>query len=463
MVRLFPPDDTFAAMRQLQPVVWTKGLILSPQHLQMQDRFFEDRLGFHISSLLHWPWGFTRLVLDEDAFAAGSVSVLEASGVFNDGTVFDVPSADAAIPPRAALEHWADDEASMLVYLALPEYRPDGRNVGASAGDDHTRFSVDVVDLRDEVTGQAERPLQIARKNLRLLLEGEPQEGYATLPLARLLRGPDGAPRLDRDFVPPLLDFSASPGLTQLARRLLELLTARGSALSAMRRQRNVDVAQFSASDVANFWLLYTVNQHLPVLRHLVDSRRGHPAGLFEEMLALAGTLTTFSTTTHPADFPAYNHLDLGTTFSGLDVALRNLLDTAVPEHVRSLPLRLMEPSIHAVALDDDRLREAPRVYLAVRSRLARPDLVRMVPQLVKVSSNERLPMLVRQSLGGVTLTHLPTPPGAIPVKLDFEYFEIERLGKEWEAVVSSRNLAAYVPADIAEASLEAVFLLARG
>src|SRR5687767_1944464 len=105
-VRLIRPGDTFSPMRQLQPVVWTKGLVLSPQHLQVQDRFFEDRLGFQIASLLNWPWGFSRLVIDEEALAAGSVSVLEASGVFIDGTVFEVPSADAAIPPRAVLEHW---------------------------------------------------------------------------------------------------------------------------------------------------------------------------------------------------------------------------------------------------------------------------------------------------------------------------------------------------------------------
>lgn len=454
------PHDTFAPMRQLQPVVWTKGLVLSPQHLQMQDRFFEDRLGFQIASLLHWPWGFTRLAIDEEALAAGSVSVLQASGVFIDGTVFDVPGADAAIAPRAALEHWKPDEPSMTVTLGLMEYRPDGRNVGASVADDRARFSVDVLNLRDEITGQAERPLQIARKNLRLLLEGEPQEGYSTLPIARLVRGADGGLLLDRDFVPPLLDFSASPLLMQLARRLVELFTARGAALSAMRSQRNVDVAQFSASDVANFWLLYTINQHLPVLRHLVDSRRGHPAGLFEEMLALAGTLGTFAATP-PGDLPAYNHLDLGASFTRLDQVVRRLLETAVPEHVRSLPLRPMEPSMYGVSVDDERMLTAPRVYLAMRSRLARSELVRVVPQNVKVSSSERLSILVRQQLIGARLTHLPTPPTAIPVKLDFEYFEVERAGKEWEAIITSRNLSAYVPADIADAEIEAVFILA--
>ena len=29
-------------MRQLQPVIWSKGTFLSPQHLQAQERFVED-------------------------------------------------------------------------------------------------------------------------------------------------------------------------------------------------------------------------------------------------------------------------------------------------------------------------------------------------------------------------------------------------------------------------------------
>jgi type VI secretion system protein ImpJ len=448
-------------MRQLQPVLWTKGLVLAPQHLQAQDRFFEDRLGFQVGALLRWPWGFSRLRFDDQALAAGAVSVVEAAGAFGDGTVFDVPSADAAIPPRAIAGQWAGDETALLVHLAIPDYRADGRNVSASDDDGNTRYRADVVDVRDEVTGLSERPLQVARKNLRLLIEGESFEGYATLPVARVVRAPSGEMGFDAEFVPPLIDFAASPPLMLLARRLVELLTTRSAVLSAMRRQRNLDVAQFSTSDIANFWLLYTVNQHLPVLRHLAETRHGHPVTLFEEMLGLAGTLTTFSTSTQPGDFPQYNHLDLGTCFARLDAALRNLLETAVPENVVSLPLREVEPSIHAAAVDEDRLLGAPRLYLAVRSRLPRPELIRLVPQLVKVTSSDRISLLVRQALGGTPLTHTPTPHTAVPVKLDYEYFEIDRTSREWESVVSARNVAAYVPAEFAQVSLELVFLLA--
>jgi len=48
-------------MKQLQPVIWTKGTFLSPQHLQLQDRFLENLLQFQLDSLTFRPWGFRSL------------------------------------------------------------------------------------------------------------------------------------------------------------------------------------------------------------------------------------------------------------------------------------------------------------------------------------------------------------------------------------------------------------------
>ena len=52
-------------MNRLQPVVWKKGTLLSPQYLQTQDRFLEDTLKFHLDALAFSPWGFRRLTLNQ--------------------------------------------------------------------------------------------------------------------------------------------------------------------------------------------------------------------------------------------------------------------------------------------------------------------------------------------------------------------------------------------------------------
>ena len=60
-------------MRRLQPVIWTKGTFLTPQHLQLQDRFLENLLEFHLDSLAFRPWGFATLQISREALAARSI------------------------------------------------------------------------------------------------------------------------------------------------------------------------------------------------------------------------------------------------------------------------------------------------------------------------------------------------------------------------------------------------------
>ncbi|MBA4156462.1 MAG: type VI secretion system baseplate subunit TssK [Gemmatimonadetes bacterium] len=444
----------------MQKVLWTKGVLLSPQHLQMQDRFLEELIRIQLSSLCFFPWGFSRLEIEREPLAGGSLALTAASGIFPDGLPFSIPQADAAPAPRPLEEHWQADQQTLEVYLAIPDYRLGGHNVSTAQNSRDTRYLSEVVLRRDENTGLAEKPVQVARKNFRLLAEGESLEGYSTLPVARVVRTATGVIELDPRFAPPLLDITASEFLLAIARRLVELLSARSSTLAGMRRQRNQSLAEFGVSDIANFWLLYTVNTHLPQLRHLFEIRRGHPGELYQAMLALAGALTTFSPSLHPRALPAYDHLDLVGCFSRLDELLRELLETVVPVNHVTLPLRPTEPAVHATAIDQDRYFAAPQMYLAMNAQVKPEELVRKAPQLLKISSADQIDRLVKQALPGVALRHVPNPPNTLPVKLDYQYFLLDRSGPDWEAIRLARSLAVFVPSEFPEPQLELVVIL---
>jgi len=59
-----------------------------------------------------------------------------------------------------------------------------------------------------------------------------------------------------------------------------------------------------------------------------------------------------------------------------------------------------------------------------------------------------------------VTLAYVATPPSAIPVKLNYQYFSLNQSGVAWEAIQRARNLAAYVPAELPNPQLELIILL---
>ena len=449
-------------MKHLQPVIWSKGTFLTPQHLQSQDRYFESLLNFYGGALHFRPWGFSRMNIAQEAIATGTFAVSSASGILPDGLLFDIPDSDPSPEARPFGDFFDKEQGSLDVYLAIPVYHERGINISMNGRTGTARYRAEVSMLRDENSGSSEKPVQMARKNLRFLLEGESREGTSAMRVARVLRHASGTFHLDPRFVPPLLDFGTSDYLVSIARRLVEILSSRSASLGGLRRQKNQTLADFTSSDIANFWLLYTINTYLPLVRHLFESRRGHPEPLFSTMLALAGSLTTFSFKIQPRDLPRYDHDELGACFADLDEKLRFLMETVVPSNFVSLPLRLEQPSIYATAIDDDKYLQNTKMYIAINAEMNQADLINKTEQLIKVHSANQIEHLVRQALPGVKLTHLPTPPNAIPVKLNYEYFSLNQSGPAWEAITRSRNLGAYVPGDFPNPQIELVVLLPR-
>jgi type VI secretion system protein ImpJ len=446
-------------MKQLQPVIWTKGTFLTPQHLQTQDRFIEDTLNFRLQTLKFCPWGFSELTINQELLTEGQLAVSRAAGIFPDGLLFDIPDADAPPPSKALAEYFEPGAKTLDVYLTIPDYRLRGLNV-SSGPDNATRYVAEVASFRDENTGKGEKPLQVARKNMRLLAETENREGSSVLHIAQVEQTDAATFQLNPRFVPPLVEIAGSEYILGILRGLIEILSARSTQLSSGRRQKNQSLADFTAADIGNFWLLYTVNSYFPVFSHLFESKKAHPEELFAAMSSLAGSMTTFSPKLRPRDLPLYVHENLGPIFTELDEKLRSLLETVVPTNLISLPLTQIRTSIYATAIEQDKYFANTRFYLAVNAETSEETIIKKVPQMVKVCSATHIDHLVKQALPGVQLKHLPNPPNAIPVKLKYQYFSLNQAGPAWEAVTRARNFAAYVPSDFPNPTMELLILL---
>jgi type VI secretion system protein ImpJ len=447
-------------MKRLQPVIWSKGTFLSPQHLQTQDRYIESVLQFQLEGLAFAPSGFKTLMVNQEALAAGHFGLVKASGIFPDGLLFDMPDSDPLPPPKPLSDCFEADQAMLDMYLAVPHFRERGINVSMAQSGVDSRYLMQTSLFRDENSGDSEKPVQMARKNFRFLTEDESRQESSALKIARIRKTTAGTFQLDSRFVAPSLDVASSDFLVAILRRLVELLAAKSSQLSGSRRQKNLSLADFGSADIANFWLLYTINSRFAILQHILETRGGHPEHLYAELLGLAGSLTTFSGTIHPRDLPRYDHENLAECFGTLDEKLRLLLETVVPTNFVSLKLKLVQPSIHATSLSDDKYFKDTRMYLAVNANMNEAELIGKAPYLLKVCSATHIDHLVTQALPGVTLTHTPRPPAEIPVKLNYQYFSLNQSGVAWEAVTRARNLAAYVPGDFPAPQLELLVLL---
>jgi type VI secretion system protein ImpJ len=443
-------------------------MFLTPQQFQTQDQFFEDALQFRFAASQFANWGVTALEIDSDALANGLFRLSNCTGVMPDGEAFDMPDIDDLPPSRAVAEHFPPNRESLDVFLGIPEIRPRARNVSIPEGETDeasralptTRYLAETRMFTDENTGNEEKPVQVARRTFRVLFEDEYRDGFSSLRVAQVTRNAAGIPMLNPRFIAPCLNLASNSYLSGLLRRQIEILATKSGALSGPRRQRGKITAEFSPSETANFWLLHTVNSYLPELKHIWKVRRGHPEAAYVAMLRLAGALSTFSLEAHPENLPDYDHNDLGRCFTLLDQEIRDLMETVIPSKFISVPLEVKDRFIWGGAVTEDQYFRDSQFYLAVSAKMGVDEIIRKVPHLVKVSSQDDIQRLVRNALPGLTLRHVQVPPSAIPIRLDNQYFALNQGGELWNAMMLSRQVAVHAPGEIVDPKMELYIVL---
>jgi type VI secretion system protein ImpJ len=454
-------------MAKAQKVVWTKGMFLMPQHFQAQDEYFEQEMHFRANASAFANWGLTGIAVDEASLVNGLFTLRHCEGIMPDGVSFDMPLTDELPEGRPVQEMFPPTQSTLDVYLAIPQTRPSARSFAlakkgpeANNGQVSTRYIAETRSVVDATLGSDEKPIQVGKKSFRLLFGGEALEGFTSMRIAQISRTPTGTYTLSPKFIPPILNIVASEYLMMLARRQVEVLTAKSASLALPRKQRGRDVADFTTTEVANFWLLHTVNSYLPELKHIWKVRRGHPDVLYRAMLRLAGALTTFTMIQSVKDLPDYDHENLGDSFAVLDAIIRELLETVLPSKCVAIPLQPVDKLVWSGTITDERYLKDSQFILSVSAEMAVDELITKFPRLAKLGSPNEISRLVRFALPGVVLRHLPSPPSSVPTKLDNQYFSLVQSGPLWEALAQARAVSVFVPTEIAEPKMELLVVL---
>lgn len=449
-------------MTLLNKPVWAEGMYLGPHNFQAQSRYFEDSLNFVTTSLWRDAYGFAGLQFDSDALRNGILTMTSGRGLFEDGLAFDLPGSDSAPPPREFGGLFSPVADHLTMHIAVPVNLQEGRNTSLENGaSGSVRYHSVEQMLPDENTGRDEKKVKVGRKNLQLLAENEVTDQFVSLPLLRIVRDGSGRFESDPGFVPPCLTLSASGSLTAMLRRLVDILDDKSTAFAREQQQRHgAFQAGLSPRHVAQYWFLHTLNSSVSMLRHFLLSKHVHPQELFREMSRLGGALCTFGLEVHPRSLPVYDHRNIGACFAALDEHIRRHLEIVMPSKAITIPLRPIGNSIYDGEIKDERCIGASRWLLEIRSPIGEADLIARVPQLVKVCSSRFVVELVKRALPGLVLNHLHAPPAEVAVKVESQYFAINRTGPCWENIMQTRRPGVYVPGDIPSPEMSLIVLL---
>src|ERR1700751_3214563 len=148
-----------------------EGILLGPHHFQAQNRYFEEAVHFATTSLWRDAFGLAACQLDADALRKGTVSLLPPRRMFQDGLPFDIPECDPRPETFNIVENFLPTTDSLTVALAIPRWVQGHQNCDLDPfPTGNVRYLSTTEMGHDENTGLEPKPVQIGRKNIRLVV-----------------------------------------------------------------------------------------------------------------------------------------------------------------------------------------------------------------------------------------------------------------------------------------------------
>lgn len=442
-------------------VVWFEGMTLDPHHFQQWDRYLHGALNARVRSLAPFDWGVSKLEIDRERLANGELVIVRSSGVMPDGLAFDMPEGDDVPVPRNVQDYFDATADRLAVYLATPVERPDGGNFLLQGGENRrvTRYRAETIFVPDENSGADPRQVEVARPRFQLRFGGEQLQEFTTIQVAEVVRSPSGTFMLNENFVPTCLSVTASERLLAITRKLLELLVTKSGSL--MDRYRGAAMQrEVSPADVSALGLLSTVNAHIPLLNHHHTNAGSHPEVLFLALSGLAGQLTAYvpEAGIFPRNLPTYDHAQLSDCFNKLDRILLDMLGGAkVQANYLEVPLQLQRENLFIASIESSLLQSAQFFLVARSGDLSEEKLVTELPMMLRIASPDTIDAVLSSYTRALSVEHTHRVPSALPVDAQANYFQLQKRGPFWDAIVTNESLALFIPRDFNSVDLKLV------
>jgi type VI secretion system protein ImpJ len=332
-------DDIPAAIE------WHEGMMLVPQHFQVNDRRQEQLQAFHAHQLQPYYWGVRTLSFDEVLLVEGQCRVVSFEAVMPDGTPVAHTAGERGDLEVSLAEHEEEARVSPLtIHVALPVPAEGG---GSDTPDRYT--SADGPRVTDQVTG--DRSVRIPRRvpRLRLLVAETPPSQYTSLPIARVEYSDDGFSLVD--YEPPRLDVPPDSEIGGLCKSMLAQVRKKAGSLADRIQSSAVETG--SAQELAEKRKVQALVSAVPAAEAQLRSGEVHPFRLYQTLCRMAGDVAGLTERMVPPLFSAYDHADLRASYAEVTSYIGRALSEGVQEAYAPVPFRKTDAGF-ALSIKED-------------------------------------------------------------------------------------------------------------
>ena len=426
-------------------VHWHEGMFLRPQHMQAADRHWHESVKDSEEWFHPFTWGIRSIEIERDEIGCGYFTLNRCQARFRDGTKITIP--DEGTVDTVELKASLLESEVVTIYLAVPEFQPGRANVAEAQSANGPRYYLDQEKCSDENTGEIDEPITMRRVRARLLLSGQDQSGYLTLPLVRITRtDEDGSPPcVDDDYVPPLLAIDAWSGLQRDLQNLARQISMKVDMLAAHVGGRSISFDSKVPGDAGRMLELAILNGAKAKFESFVFIPGLTPLAVYQSLCELLGQLAIFTEARKPPRIPRYDHEDIGACFSTVLRLIHRSLETLAPAAYERRDFERQGDSLQ-VALEPNWLGATRSLYLGVDTELTDDECVQLLRSLdMKLGSSARVEQIFGKAKRGLKLVPVGQPPRPLPSGPGTVYYQIERDPVYWKEVVESGSLAAWM------------------
>lgn len=446
-------------MRNL-PVHWSEGMFLRPHHLQALDRHWAEALATSGNWDNEYNYGLRHVEISPEAIANYHFQLNVCHARLRDGMLVSLEAGQE--PDRADLKEPLDQlksamvdlsdafaqESTIRVFLAVPKMKLGAVNVGNEAGGGKHRFTETIQSLQDENQGGNDQEIQLRALNARLLLSTQDLSGYELLPIAQIQRASEeeAAPRIDPQYIPPVLAIDAWPPLGRdIVRAIYDIIGKKIEILGEQVVNRGITFESQEPGDLNRLFMLSQLNSAYTTLGTMAFARGVHPLVAYTELCRIVGQLSVFAKERRPPPLLRYDHDDLGTIFLDVKQKIEALINT-VRDYEYEQRFFVGVGLGMQVTLEQKWLGSDWQWYIGVaKGDLTEKDCRELLTpgQLDwKLGAANKVEILFKTRAQGVSLVPVERPPRPLPTGRNWIYYSLAKQGAPWRDVHETQTLA---------------------
>lgn len=452
---------------QFPAVNWHEGLFLQPHHFQAWDRHWSERVSLGERWQSPYSYGLLELSINRDALAAGFLQVDVLRCKTPGGTLIDAVAGQYAerrdlrpamelASQRVALRSLNRNPASISlsvdVYVGVPRLQLGIKNVDSPEHRNGARYVAQCIDLPDELDAACVRPVEVRNVNARLLVDGDDLAGYDLLRIARVSRSRQGENlfQLDNQYVPPLMDCSASDVLrAEVLTSLSDLLQHTSQKLTHQALDAGGELHASSPVDVRRLVALQALLPAASVFSVLAQSRGIHPMMAYTEMVRVAGSLAVLQPKRMPEPTAGYDHENIGPLFAALKRRITTALEVLRHESYTQAMFIGTEHGMQ-VSIEPQQLQSTRRWFIGVqRGNHSTESIVSLFQSGkldFKLGGTNQIEKMFATRQAGLELRHTINAPVTLPQGDQWVYLEVINCeSSAWHDVRTSTGLAMHI------------------